>query len=353
MSQLQTVLPSIPSFLRLRIFLVFSSGLAIAALTLPVRLSLVFGGTIRANGPTTMLLSTTEGTITSLPEENKLLERNDVLFRFQQPVLAADLEVLRVQAAGLDRRLTETRKQCKTQIQGAKRNVTNSQETYTLYQQAYSQKAISQVVLLGHRDAVDSAKTLLEDQRAQCLKDISQISNELAVTREQIVKQQSTSQFEQELKAPDTGSMHGLMVKIGQRVGKGQLLGQFTAIGSTGAELVIPVQDRPFVAVGDEYTVYSQAYAFLVNPPQRQCRIASITPDVVTGAAGSPVQAPSYFALCHFEQTTLNGPYPLLVGMPVDAYGISVQASLIQLLIRGYRDLVTPKPPTQSSSNSR
>lgn len=354
MNQFLAQLPPVPSFLRLRLFLMMSSGLAIAAFTLPVRLSLTFNGAISANGPTTPLESTTEGVILTLPPENQVLDRDEVLFRFQQPVLAADLEVLRVQESGLVRRLAETQNQCVSLLRSANRNLTNAREAFLMYEKAYAQDAISKVVLLSHRDAVDSAQRILEEQESQCTRDISGFRSELDITRKQIVKQQSSSQFQQELRSPDRGSAHSLTVKPGQRVVKGQILGQFTAIGSTGAQLRIPVRDRPFVALGDQYTVYSQAYAFLVTPPQRQCRIVSITPDVVVNpgtAAG--LEAPAYQALCHFDRSPLEGPYPLLVGMQVDAYGTSVQANLAQLLLRGYRSLVMPVPRTQSSSSSR
>ena len=96
MSDLSTQLPPLPSFLKLRLYLLFSSILAITAFTLPVKLSLVFKGSIIANGPTTALESTTEGTVASVPAENQLIERNAVLFDFDQPVLIADLKVLRV-----------------------------------------------------------------------------------------------------------------------------------------------------------------------------------------------------------------------------------------------------------------
>lgn len=354
MNDLITAIPPIPSFRRLRFYLVISSALGVAAFILPVRMSLVFRGAIGANGPTTALESTTEGTIAYLPAENRLLERNTVLFQFKQPILAADLEVLKVQASGLTTRLEQSRRECKIQLQNYESNLVNARETYDLYARAYAQQAISKVVLLGHRDAVDTAKRQLQDQRAQCLRDTSALSSELEVTREQIVKQRSASQFQQELRAPDRGSVHGLMVKLGQRVVKGEVLGQFTAVGSTGAQLRIPVQDRPFVALGDRYTVFSQAYAFLGNPPQRQCQIASITPDVVMEgqAPSTHTQVPVFLALCHFDQSPQNGPYPLLVGMPVDAYGTSVKASLVQLLLRGYRNLVTPTATAQDSNSS-
>lgn len=354
MNDLLTSVPPLPSFLRLRLYLLVSSVLAVTAFTLPVRMSLVFSGVISANGPTTALESTTEGTVADLPPENQLLDRDAVLFRFQQPVLAADLEVLKVQASGLSRRLEETQDQCSTLLRSARRNLANARETYALYQQARAQQAISQVALLTHRDAVDAAERQLQDQQALCVRDASALRSELAITREQIVKQQSATQFQQELRAPDRGTVHSLSVKPGQRVAKGQVLGQFTAVGSTGAQLRIPVQDRPFVAEGDRYLVYSKAYAFLLKPPQRSCRIASITPDVVVVSdQDAPSQAPAFSALCQFETSPLQGSYPLLVGMPVDAFGTSVQASLVQLLLRGYRNLVIPEPLAQSSNSIR
>lgn len=354
MNDLLTAIPQVPSFGRLRLFLLISSALGTAAFVLPVRMSLVFTGSISANGPTTSLQSTTEGTIASLPPENKLLERNTILFQFQQPVLAADLEVLKVQESGLKSRLAQSRNECRTLLQNYSESLANARETFDLYAQAYAQQAISKVAFLSHRDAVDTARRLLQDQRAQCLRDSSALSSELEITREQIVKQQSATRFQQELRAPDRGSVHSVVVKLGQRVVKGEVLGQFTAVGSTGAQLRIPVQDRPFVAIGDRYTVYSKAYAFLGSPPQRQCKIASITPDVVlpAEAATAPTQAPSFLALCQFEGSPQEGPYPLLVGMPVDAYGTSVQASLVQLLLRGYRNLVTPTAAAQDSTSS-
>lgn len=354
MNNFLTPLPAVPSFLRLRIFLILSSGLSVAAFSMPLRLSLMFSGSISANGPTTALESTTEGTVASLPPENQLLERNSVLFRFQQPVLAADLEVLRVKESGLARRLAEAQNQCTILLRSAKRNLANAQETYAMYEKAYVQQAISEVALLGHRDMMNDAERQLESQQSQCQRDVSSLQSDLDITREQITKQRSASQFQQELRAPDRGSVHSLIVKTGQRVVKGQILGQFTAVGSTGAQLRIPVQDRPFVTIGDLYTVYSQAYAFLVNPPERHCKITSITPDVVVDGemSGSGFRAPAFHAMCQFERSPLEGFYPLLVGMQVDAYGTSVEASLMQLLLRGYRELVIPKPRAQPITTS-
>lgn len=353
MSELLSKLPPLPSFFRLRLFLLASSTLATTAFLLPVKLSLTFSGVISANGPTTQLESTTEGTISSLPPENQLLERSTVLFRFQQPVLAADLEVLRVQQSGLAGRMNQIRRECNEQLQNQEKNLANARETYSLYAQAYAEQAIAKIALLNHRDAVDTAIRELQNQRAQCIKETSALSSELEVTREQIVKQQSTSHFQQELKAPDRGSVHGLTVKPGQRVTKGEVLGQFTATGTTGARLRIPAQDRPFVSIGDHYTVSSKAYAFLGNPPVRECKVVSITPDVVLERESAAMsRTPAFQALCHFDQSPLQGTYPLLVGMQVDAYGTSVQASLVQLLLRGYRNLVAPNALDQVSNNS-
>lgn len=344
--------PPVPRLLSLRVYLIASTALTIAAFSLPIPLALVFKGSISANGPTSPLESTTEGTIAFLPPEGRIFQRNQILFEFQQPVLAADLDVLRVQQDDYQQRLSDLERQCSVQIKASVRSRDNAIRTYGLYERAYQQQAISQVALLSHRDAIDQADQQLEQQRGQCLRDTDSLKSQLTVTREQITKHLSASRFQQELRAPDQGSVHGLTVKLGQRVFKGQVLGQFTAVGSTGARLRLPAEDRPFVSRGQIFTVHSTAYAFMVKQPDRQCKIESITPDVV---AVSPVDstqaAPSFWVNCSFEQSPTDGQYPLLVGMDVTAYGTSTYASLFQLILQGSRRLLL-SPSSHSSRAS-
>lgn len=352
-SHLTRRIPSVPRLIYLRIYLAISVCLTAVAFSFPIRLSLAFKGTISANGPTTPLESITDGTISQLPDEGVIIPSDHILFTFQQPVITADLDVLRVQERDFQQRLNQSEHQCKVLIDTSLRAIANAKRTYSLYERAYQQQAISQVALLSHRDAIDQADQQLEQQRGQCLRDNNSLKSQLTVTREQINKQISAVRFQQELRAPVKGSVHGLTVKAGQRVFKGQVLGQFTAVGSTGARLSLPAQDRPFVSIGQSFNIYSPAYAFLVKQPERRCTIDSITPDVVASSSPSlPPVAPSYIANCHFQALPLDGAYPLLVGMDVDAYGTSTYASLFQLILQGYRRLVLSSD-SQSANASR
>ena len=158
------------------------------------------------------------------------------------------------------------------------------------------------------------------------------------------------SEFVQSIAAPADGSVFTLTVKSGQRVREGEILAKFTASGSTVAILRIGSEDRPFVTLGSLYEVSSTAYNFLALVPQRPCRISTISPDVVReSSVDTPIKTSSYIAFCRFFTPPYKGQYPLLPGMEVQARGISVDSTLAQLLLSGYRNRVLHNPRATAS----
>ena len=144
--------------------------------------------------------------------------------------------------------------------------------------------------------------------------------------------------FIREIKAPADGFLHTLQVKLGQRINSNQYLANFTAEGTTGASLTIPLRDRPFVHINDTFRVTSESYLILKSPPVRECKIQSITPDIVLNdKVSGPTTAPIFKAECSFQNSPLSGDYPFLVGMEVDASTTSEKVSLMTILINGYR----------------
>ena len=80
---------------------------------------------------------------------------------------------------------------------------------------------------------------------------------------------------------------------------------------------MIPLRDRPFVRVGDTFLITSDAYQLLRNPPIRECKISSISPDSYVSDDDSQTGKSilSYQAQCQFDESPLTGDYPFLVGM--------------------------------------
>lgn len=332
---------AIPSFNGLRIYLFCASLFAASAFIIPIQLAQTFSGKISSNGPTTEIQSSGDANVSRIPRENLLAEKNVVLFSFSEPRFTGDLDLLEVKKKGLDDEFNEVREQCRQRLSGLGSRVANARLSYDMYRDAFEKQAVSQVVLVEHQDRLDEAAFQLKSEQASCKEKLLVNRNQHKLALQEISRQISQTQFDRELRAPDRGVVHSILVKVGQRVSKGQTLAQFTALGSSGAVLRIPLEDRPFLSIGSQYRIYSKAYAFMVKQPERQCTITSITPDAVNDGNQASGPHPSYAATCQFRKPPMSGSYPLLVGMEVEAQGAHVHASLIQLLLQGYRELTT------------
>ena len=112
---------------------------------------------------------------------------------------------------------------------------------------------------------------------------------------------------------------------------------------------MIPLRDRPFVQVGDTFLITSDAYQLLRNPPIRACKIRSISPDSFVSDDDKEMgkAALSYQAQCQFDKSPLSGDYPFLVGMSLNGSATSIKASLVQILLEGYRRLLTTRQQTR------
>jgi len=333
---MKPLLPAVPSILSFRIHIVVASLIGIGCLAIPLNLSLELHGVIASNGPTSSLTSPTEGYVIQLPAPNSAIKKNAILFRFQQPVIAADIVGLIEKQQDLKSRLTRSVSECEPLIQSAEKSLSNAKDSYSLNQAAFKEQAISLLNMLQYRDRVDQYNQELIKQRNECRREADILRTELANVKSELLKYRSTSTFKDRLLAPDSGIVHSIIIKNGERVDSGQLLGMFTASGSTGAELQIPAENRPFILIGDRYSVRSNAYSFLAKEPERSCVIKTITPDVVHSTSSE--SRPSMFtSTCRFDKPTDQGPYPLLVGMEVHAYGGAKPASLFLILLHGYR----------------
>ena len=334
-------IPSPPNFVLLRFYVVFSGIISLIAFFWPIDVALTLAGRIASNGPTSTINSSSDALLEYIAPLNKKLEKDETLFLFQQPLMKGDIAVMMARLNSLNQRKSTIEKTCNSLDKTLEESKRHAIESYKMNALAYKQEAISKIKLLSYREKINEINRDIETHKQRCEEQKSSIIGNLNILKEEINRQKTQNNFIREIKAPDDGFLHTLQVKLGQRINSAQYLANFTAEGTTGASLIIPLRDRPFIHVDDVFRVSSASYQILKNPPIRECKIQSITPDIVSNKIGSTSSSePIFKAECSFKKSPLTGDYPFLVGMDVDASTTSEKVSLMKILINGYRQTI-------------
>ena len=335
-------IPNAPTFGKLRVYLLLLGVGAFSAFLVPISLSLTFSGKIASDGPSNEIKAPSDSIIKSIAEENRRIAKGKPILSFDQPIMLAELNILRTRLKTLNVQLQSSTDECKRIQDTLDLNLENANRYFDLKRNAFKLEAISQLNLLSAQSDLDSIHREIAVHQKQCLQEQEKFRGEINIVSKEIDKQVSAKQLTEQVAAPSNGYLHRVSIKVGQPVSAGQLLAIFTSEGTAGANFTIPLRDRPFIKVGDIYLVTSEAYQILNNPPIRTCKITAISPDSFKSdqTNSMEIQSTNFQAQCKFEKSPLVGEYPFLVGMQVNGSAISVRATLVQILLQGYRRLV-------------
>lgn len=338
-------IPDLPNRKTFRLYLVILLCSTAGTLFIPFSLALSFTGKLASDGPTNEIKAPTDSIVSKIATENKLLRSGTALFRFDQPRIKADINIIKEQLTATEEQIKISLRECSRVRAVLKDTQKHAQQTFTLKENAYGLNAISQLNLLSARSELDSLNREIAQHEQSCVSEQKKLSGERNILEKQLEKQLSINRVTETVTAPSDGYLHRVLVKTKQHVSSGELLASFTSQGTAGATLMIPLRDRPFVRVGDTFLITSDAYQLLRKPPIRECTIISISPDSYVSDNDSKIGKAtlSYQAQCQFDESPLTGDYPFLVGMSLNGSATSIKASLVQILLEGYRRIVTTR----------
>ena len=342
MTRISAKVPQLPSRKHFRIFFSTLFLGCSGALFIPFSLSLNFSGKISPDGPTNEITAPSDSIISSIANENVLLKHKDILVKFSRPEFKADTEIMNARLKSINSQEQIASNECTKVTRALNENLKSAKEVYDLNLEAFQLNVISELKLLTAKSDLNN----LESEIAIHLQKCSENNNKLVGEKEVIVKELeklfALNKLTQSITAPADGYLHRVSVKPGQLVTSGQTIGSFTSEKTAGAALIIPLRDRPYVKVGDSYLITSEAYQILSDPPIRECTISAISPDsfIDNASRNADPQNLSFEAECRFKASPIAGDYPFLVGMSINASATSVKASLIQILLEGYRRLL-------------
>lgn len=336
-------IPKLPNRDTFRIYLSILLFSTAGTLFIPFSLSLSFSGKLASDGPTNEIKAPSNSSIAKIAEQNKLLESDTELFKFHQPNIKADINIIKEQLSSTEEQIKTSLKECKRVRDVLDENLKHANQTFVLKKNAFELEAISQLNLLSARKDIDNLKREFARHDQNCVSTHKELVGDRNILNKELEKQMSINSITEIVSAPTNGYLHRVNVKEGQSVAEGDILGSFTSEGTAGATLLIPLRDRPFVQVNDTFLITSDAYQLLRNPPIRKCTINSISPDSFINSEESEFGKSSltYQAQCQFEKSPTTGEYPFLVGMSLNGSATSIKASLIQILVEGYRRVLT------------
>ena len=346
-------LPKLPSLTTLRISLLILLFGSAGAFWIPFSLSLNFSGKMASDGPSSEVKASADSIVSKIATENKLLKLGDSLFDFDLPNITADIDITQARLASIKDQLSTASAEC-SQVKGIlDQNLEHAKQSFSLKEIAFRLETISQLNLLSARKELDELNREIAVHQQRCNEEKKRLVGERNIFEKELDKQISINALTEVIYAPANGYLHRVTVKTGQQISAGQTLGLFTSEGTAGANLLIPLRDRPFVKIGDQYLITSDAYQILNNPPIRPCIISAISPDSFNQNQDSDVNNDNlvYQAQCQFEESPLTGDYPFLVGMGVNGSAASVKATLVQILFEGYRRLLTKQTNENNGSS--
>ena len=332
-------IPEIPQLKTLRVYFTLITVGITSAFFLPISLSLNFNGKMASDGPSSEIKAPTNSIVNEIAPENKELIGGTPLFKFVQPVMLAEVKVKDAHLTAIKRQIRSSSDECVSVGKILEQNLKHANQYFSLKRNAFQLETISKLNLLSARKELDDVNREIAIHKQNCSQELERLTGQEKVAKKELEKQISLIKQSESVTAPSSGYLHRINVKINQSVSTGEVLALFTAEGTAGAILAIPLKDRPFIKVGDKYLISSNAYQILNNPPIRECFITSISPDSFKDDPMSSIEINdlSYQAQCQFQQSPLRGQYPFLVGMQVNGSATSVKTTLIQILLEGYR----------------
>ena len=335
-------IPQLPSLTTLRIYLLILVLGSAGAFLIPFSLSLNFSGKMASDGPSNEIKASVDSVVSEIATENKLLSLGDSLFKFDQPDITADINITKTRLASVEKQIDTSSAECSKVKKILNQNLDHAKQSFALKKIAFELETISQLNLLAARKELDELNREIAVHQQSCNEESNRLMGEKNILAKELDKQISKNILTEVISAPANGYLHRVSVKSGQQISAGQVLGLFTSEGTAGAKLLIPLKDRPFIKVGDTYLITSDAYQILSNPPIRKCTIIAISPDSFNSNQDSDVNSNdlAYQAQCKFLDSPLTGDYPFLVGMSVNGSAASVKATLVQILLEGYRRLL-------------
>jgi biotin carboxyl carrier protein len=342
-------IPDLPNRKNFRLYLVILLFSTAGILFIPFSLALSFTGKLASDGPTNEVKAPSDSIVSIIAPENQLLKSGNALFKFHQPSIKADINIIKEQLKTTEEQIKISLKECDKLTVILDETFEHAKQTFALKNNAFKLDAISRLNLLSARSELNHLNREIAQHEQSCLREQKKLMGEKNILEKELDKQLSINRFTETVMAPTDGYLHRINVKIGQHVAAGELLASYTSQGTAGATLMIPLRDRPFVQVGDTFLITSDAYQLLRNPPIRACKIRSISPDSFVSDDDKEMgkAALSYQAQCQFDKSPLSGDYPFLVGMSLNGSATSIKASLVQILLEGYRRLLTTRQQTR------
>ena len=341
-------IPNLPNRKAFRLYLLILLISTTGTLFIPFSLALSFTGILASDGPTKEIKAPTDSSITEIATENKLLQTGEMLFRFNQQKVKAEISVIHEQLKSIEDRIKISVKECQSVRNVLDESLEHASQTFALKKYAFQLEAISQLNFLSARREINVLKREIARHEQECTSEERKLVGERNILLKELEKQNTINSTTEIVVAPTNGYLHRVNVKEGQYVTEGEILASYTSQGTAGATLLIPLIDRPFVRVNDTFLITSDAYQLLRKPPIRQCTITSISPDSFMSREKDEFgkESLTFQAQCEFEESPMTGDYPFLVGMSLNGSATSVKASLIQILLDGYRRLLTTRQLT-------
>ena len=335
-------IPKLPTLTILRLYLFILVLGSIGAFFIPFSLSLNFSGKMASDGPSNEIKASIDSIVSTIAPENKLLKIGDKLFKFKQANIAADLNIVKARLASIKEQISTSTTECNKVKNVLDQNLEDAEQAFSLKKIAFELETISQLNLLSARKELNDLNREIALHQQRCNQESNKLLGEKIILEKEMDKQLSLNNLSEVISAPTNGYLHRVSVKPGQQIFAGQSIGLFTSEGTAGAMLLIPLRDRPFINVGDTYLITSDSYQILSKPPIRSCVISAISPDSFNSNQDSDVKNNdlTYQAECKFQESPLTGEYPFLVGMRVNGSAASVKATLVQILLEGYRRLL-------------
>ena len=235
-SQLLSI-PDLPNRKTFRLYLVFLLCSTAGTLFIPFSLALSFTGKLASDGPTNEIKAPSDSIVSKIAKENKLLKSGSALFKFDQPDIQADINIIKEQLTSTEEQIKISLRECNRVRVVLNETLKHAQQTFRLKMNAYKLDAISQLNLLSARSELDGLNRDIVQHGRSCVSEQKKLSGEKNILEKELEKQLSINRLTETVTAPTDGYLHRVFVKKRQHVAAGELLASFTSQGTAGATL--------------------------------------------------------------------------------------------------------------------
>ena len=105
-------IPDLPNRKTFRLYLVILLCSTAGTLFIPFSLALSFTGKLASDGPTNEIKAPTDSIVSKIARENKLLRSGTALFRFDQPRIKADINIIKEQLTATEEQIKISLREC-------------------------------------------------------------------------------------------------------------------------------------------------------------------------------------------------------------------------------------------------